>query len=642
VGEHHRKRQVTGMNALSKKHTEIFICLIIVIATVAVYWQVRLHAFVSFDDGLYVFQNSHVRTGISMENIAWAFGFTGIAYWHPLTWLSHMLDCQLFGLNPGPHHMINLIFHVINGLLLFFVFKKMTGECWKSGVVAILFALHPLNVESVAWVAERKNVLSSFFWLLTLLSYNFYAARVKISRYLPVLLFFALGLLSKPAIVTLPFVLLLLDFWPLQRLRIETQIHPTRSLTWIDIKTWLVKSKILPLILEKIPFFLLSGCSVYLSFLSSLDHDIVISAHEVPTGLRLANGLVSYMVYFGKLIWPQNLAVFYPYPEEIPIWMTALALIWVLCVSFIVLRWAMRLPYLAVGWLWFLGTMLPHVGLMQAGLWPALADRWAYIPFVGLFMMMAWGIPQLLAGRRTTGFVLPPVTVIFIFLLTVTTWTQIGYWKNNFTLYQRAIDVTVDNTIAHNNLGAAYYDAGKVDRAIYHFVEALKIQPGYAPTHNNLNRALASGTNAGGAVKSMHKLLKIYPENPALHYNLGNLYRAEGQLDQAIFQYRTALAHYPDFIHAMNNLAGIYIVKLDYSEAIALLKQIAALQPNDPEIYIDIARVYALQKQAAETIIWLEKAIRNGFSDWDLLQTDRQLKLLTGSTDYRNFLATLQ
>jgi tetratricopeptide (TPR) repeat protein len=630
------------MTATSKKHITIFICLMIVTVSLVVYGQIRQHAFVSFDDGLYVFDNPKVRSGLSMENVTWAFGFTGIAYWHPLTWLSHMLDCQLFGLNSGWHHLTNLIFHIFNSLLLYSVFRTMTGDCWKSGVIAILFAVHPINVESVAWVAERKNVLSTFFWMLTLLSYSFYVAKAQISRYLFALLFFALGLLAKPAIVTLPFVLLLLDFWPLNRVRIDALMNQNRSLTWVDIKTWVEKSNILRLILEKIPFFLLIGGSVYLSFLSTRHHGIVVSTREVPVDLRLANGLVSYLVYLGKMLWPQKLAVFYPYPNEIPMWWTTVALIWAVCISVIVLRWSLRRPYLAVGWFWYLGTLVPYIGLMQAGLWPAQADRWAYIPFIGLFVMMAWGFPQLIAGWRYRKIGLTLATVSITFILTTITWAQIGYWKNSVALYQHAVDVTLDNDIAHSNLGAAYFEAGQVDRAIYHFVEALKIQPGYDPAHQNLNRALAAGAKADGAIESMQKLIEIYPEVPALHYNLGNLYRGNGQLDKAISQYQAALTQQPDFIHAINNQAGIYIVKAEYSKALTLLKKIVALQPSDPEICVDIARVYAIQRQTQESILWLERAIQNGFSDGDLLLTDRHLKVVKETAEYQDLLLKLR
>ena len=630
------------MSAFFKKHPDILICLTIAITTLAVYWQVGNHEFISFDDGRYVSENPKVQAGVSLENIGWAFGFTGISYWHPLTWLSHMLDCQLFGLNSGRHHMMNLMFHLANSLMLFYVFRRMTGDPWKSAFIAVLFGVHPINVESVAWVAERKNVLSTFFWMLTLISYSFYTTKPRLGRYVPTLLLFALGLLAKPAIVALPFVLLLLDYWPLNRFGLESLMGGSRRPSRADIKTWFQNSNIFRIVVEKIPFFVLAGGAIVLASLSTQHHDIVVSTHEVPVHLRLANGLVSYLVYLGKLFWPQKLAVFYPYPNEIPIWLTVAAGIWCISVSIIVMRWSVRLPYLFVGWFWYLGTLVPHIGLMQAGLWPALADRWAYIPGIGICTMVAWGIPKIIAGGQSGKYTIAVVTAVIVCLLTALTWKQVGYWQNNITLYQHAIDVTQDNDVVHNNLGAAFYYGARVDRAIYHFVEALKIQPGYAAAHSNLNKALGARSDINGAIEKMQKLLKIYPDIPALHYNLGNLYRENGQFDNAVLQYREALAHQPVFIQALNNLAGIYIIKKDYSTAIQLLQQIAALQPYDTDIYVDIARVYASQRQTRESIVWLKTAIDKGFCDWALLQTDRQLIVLKDTADYQDFLKSLQ
>ena len=630
------------MTTLFKRHTGIVICVTMVMAIFAVYWQVRGYGFVSFDDGLYVYENAHVRSGISMQNVIWAFGFTGIAYYHPLTWLSHMLDSQLFGLNAGRHHLVNVILHTCNSLLLFVIFRRMTGQAWKSAFIAFLFALHPLNVESVAWVSERKNVLSTFFWMMTLLSYSFYVKRNCVSRYLLTLILFMLGLLAKPAIVTLPFVMLLLDYWPLNRFRIEAIAIQKQRLSWSDIKIWFKESNVVRLIIEKIPFFLMIGGSIYVSYLSTRHHGIVVPAHEVPFDLRLANGLVSYMGYLGKIFWPQKLAVFYPYPSVIPLWWATVALIWIICVTLIVLRWAYHLPYLVVGWFWYLGILVPYNGLIQAGLWPALADRWAYIPSVGIFIMIAWGIPRLTADWRFRKLGLPLGSLILLLILMPVTWTQIGYWKNNITLYRHTVNVTPGNGIIHNNLGAAYFDAGNVKRAVYHFVETLKIRPGDSAAHRNLNKALAAGKNEHNAIERMLELLKIYPGTPALHYNLGNLYRGSGQTDNAMAQYRMALQFKPDFIHAINNQAAIYIVRADYSKAIALLKQIAVLQPNDPGICLDIARVYARQGRARESVEWLEKAVEKGFPDRESLRKDRYLKQLDGTSAFQNFLLKIQ
>jgi tetratricopeptide (TPR) repeat protein len=604
-------------------------------ATLVVYGQVGQYEFVSLDDGRYVYENTIVREGISFEGIRWAFGFTGIAYWHPLTWLSHMLDCELFGLDSGRHHTMNLILHLANSLLLFFIFRKMTAESWKSAMIALLFAVHPINVESVAWVAERKSVLSTLFWMLTLLSYFYYTVKPEPLRYTATIVLYALGLLAKPAIITLPFVLLLIDFWPLGRLRFsEAAIGSPNG-------SWLRESNIGPLTLEKLPFFVLTGISIYLSYLSSRHHGIVIPTHEVPLDLRLANGLVSYMIYLGKMIWPQRLAVFYPYPEGVSLWLTVVTGVWIICMSIITLRWARRWPYLVMGWFWYLGTLVPHLGLMQAGLWPALADRWAYIPFIGLFIMISWGVPEAVAGRRHLKSLLPLVCGGVIVVFTLLTWNQTGYWRNNIALYGHAVEATRKNDVAHNNLGAAYFGAGQNELAIFHFVEALKIQPGYEAAHRNLNRAMGRPADMEAVIVKMHHLLKIYPEISALHYNLGNLYRDSGQYEKALEQYRIALELQPEFIQALNNQAGTYIAIKDYAEGLRLLKKIAQFLPDDPGIRIDIARLYADRGQTTEAVRWLNMAVEKGFDDRALLKTDRHLKLLQGTPEYQELLNNL-
>ncbi|MCD4735271.1 MAG: hypothetical protein K8R53_04460, partial [Bacteroidales bacterium] len=307
---------------------DLLICLFLVIATLIAYWQVRNHDFLSFDDHLYVLHNQHVNNGLSLESISWAFSFTDIAYWHPLSWLSHMLDCQLYGLNPSMHHITNLILHIINCLLLFLLFKGITGAVWKSAFIAALFALHPINVESVAWVAERKNVLSTLFWMLTLLTYCYYSLQPCFYRYLLTLFCFLLGLISKLMLVTLPFVLLLFDYWPLERLRYSSITNTDRY----------KKASLLHLILEKFPFFLLAGASIYISSLSLQHHEIAVSAESVSMKLRVANALVSYVKYIGKMICPKNLAVFYPFPDTLPVWQILGAVLFMICVSILVFR----------------------------------------------------------------------------------------------------------------------------------------------------------------------------------------------------------------------------------------------------------------------------------------------------------------
>jgi tetratricopeptide (TPR) repeat protein len=622
----------------SNRRLYIFICLFLVIATAVVYWQVRHHDFVSFDDGLYVYENQHVQAGLTREGVKWAFGFTDIAYWHPVTWLSHMLDCQLFGLDAGKHHLTNLFFHLANSLLLFFIGVRMTGHFGPSAFMAAMFAIHPINVESVAWVAERKNVLSTFFWMLTLLSYSYYAQKPAWGKYILTLLTFALGLMVKPALVTLPFVLLLLDFWPLRRLlmaslnpkghRPDVMHGPSRTNT---ASLWM-------LLLEKIPFLALTGVSIALAMVSVQHHGIVISANTIPLHLRMSNALITYMTYIGKLVWPSNLAVFYPYPQAISIGFTIAAVIWLACVSIITLRFCKKMPFLMVGWLWYLGTLIPHVGFVQAGIWPAMADRWAYVPFIGLLIMIVGAAYELWSRFQSARVGLAVLGGIMIMMLGTLAWIQVGYWSTSIDLYQHAVDVTDNNDVAHNNLGAAFFNAGKVDKAIFHFVEAMRIMPGLAAAHANLNKTFGAHENIDNAIAEMQRLIALYPNLPALQYNLGNLYRDKGEFDRAIYYYEKALVYKPDFIQAINNLAGIYVMRADDLRALVLLKRIIELEQDATDVYYMIACIYSKQQKVADAGNWLRLAVEHGFKDWDHIRSDPKLENIRDSVTYKQLL----
>ena len=349
---------------MNSKEKEIFlnvrpdfwICLFLVFSIIVVYYQVGTFEFTNYDTQKYVFSNRYVKAGLTTEGISWAFTTTYFSNWHPLTWLSHMLDCQLYGLKPGGHHLTNVLFHLANSLLLFLILKRMTGAFWRSAFVAALFALHPLNVESVAWAAERKNVLSTFFWMLTLLTYVHYAERPSLYRYLLITVVFALGLMAKPMLVTLPFVLLLLDYWPLGRLRL---VGDREKETVGSLIAGSQRKSDWRLVLEKLPLFALSALSIYIFSLSVQHSGTAISMQSVPMKLRLANGLVSCVSYISKTIWPQNLAIFYPYPSMVPIWQTVTAVCLLVGVSVLVLRLWRKIPYLVTGWLWYLGTLVP-------------------------------------------------------------------------------------------------------------------------------------------------------------------------------------------------------------------------------------------------------------------------------------------
>ncbi|MBW2064747.1 MAG: glycosyltransferase family 39 protein [Deltaproteobacteria bacterium] len=358
---------------------DFILCILLALLIALPYWRIQGHDFVNLDDDHYITENPMVREGFTLKGVVWALSINDIDYWHPVTWLSHMADFQLYGMHPRGHHLTNLLFHIINSLLLFIILKKMTGASWRSAAVALLFGLHPLNVESVAWVAERKNVISTFFWMTTILSYVRYTERPLLSRYVLTLVSFALGLMSKPTIATLPFVLLLLDYWPIGRLEIPFD-GKTKEDSGDKSATRLKSCSPGHLLVEKIPFLALSVACVLISSSSTGQQDIMVSTSTVPLALRLENALISYLIYIRKMIWPMDLAVFYPFPKGFPAWQILGALIVLLAITFMATRSARRHPYLFVGWAWYICTLFPAIGLVQVGLWPATADRFVYIP----------------------------------------------------------------------------------------------------------------------------------------------------------------------------------------------------------------------------------------------------------------------
>ena len=541
---------------------DLLICLFLVIATLAVYWQINYHEFINFDDSLYILKNQRVQKGLTSESISWAFSFTDIAYWHPLTWLSHMLDCQIYGLIPGMHHRTSLIFHIINSILLFFVLQKMTGTLWRSAFVAALFALHPLHVESVAWIAERKNVLSTFFWMLTMLAYVHYTTRPSLYRYLLTLLLLMLGLMAKPMLVTLPFVLLLLDYWPLERLRHQSPFN---------------------LILEKIPFFALSAVSVYISSLSVHRYEIVVSTELVPMQLRIANALVSYVKYIEKMIWPKNLAIFYPFPDTLPIWQILGAGLFLASISFLVLLNLRKKPYLCMGWLWFLGTLIPVIGLKQAGLWPAMADRWAYVPLVGIFIILAWGGSDLLKKWTNKKIVSSILAMSVLLALTIQSFLQATHWKNNIALFENAIKVTENNWLAHNNLGIALFSEGKLDKAIYHYKKALNIKPDTSEAIKNLGVALTEKGNFKEAAQYFSKALVINPEDWDSHYKLGRILENQGKFNEAIRHFEEVIRINPDYAQAYNEIGIILAQKGKLQKSNNFFSKAIQLEPDCKE-----------------------------------------------------------
>lgn len=520
----------------------MYVCLILVILTLFTYWQVRNFDFVNYDDDKYITNNRHVNTGLKIENIEWASQSTQASNWHPITWVSLMVDAELFGLKAGYFHLANLFLHILNSLLLLLVLYKMTGALWRSAAVAVLFAIHPLHVESVAWVAERKDVLSTFFMMLSLWAYIHYVGKPGFKRYALVFILFALGLMSKPMVVTFPFVLLLLDYWPLQRFSLYNANElPSNS----------GRKVIAGLIYEKIPLFLLAGISVILTIIAQ-GAEITIM-QKIPLELRIENALVAYCGYIVKMIWPSSLAVLYPYPEFISLWQVLGAVILLMFISGLAIYTVNRFPYFVVGWLWYLGTLVPVIGLVQVGV-QSMADRYTYIPFIGLFVVLVWVVSDITARLPYRKYVLTVVFTIIVSLLVLVTWSQLGYWKNSYVLFNRALAVTEKNYVMHCNLAVLLAGEGKVQDATFHYNEALRIKPDDADTNFNLGNLLAGQGKLEEAIVRYHAALVSKPKFAMAYNNLGIAYVQTGNGEKAIEQFSEAVKIDPNYLNAQENL----------------------------------------------------------------------------------------
>jgi len=617
---------------LSESSRKTLVCFVLFILTLAVFYQVRHFDFVNLDDPVYVTANRHVQGGLSPEGIRWAFSTAHASFWHPLTWLSLMLDHDLYGLKPGGYHLTSLILHVLNTLLLFWLFHRMTGALWRSAFVAALFALHPLHVESVAWVSQRKDTLSTFFWMLTLCAYVVHTQKQAFHRYLLALACFTLGLMAKPMLVTLPFVLLLLDYWPLNRFqgrdagpspppvspqgggRKRLEAGPKKNASQKNMsppKSPVPARAASPgavawrLVMEKIPFFVLSA--VFSAVAYYAQHQV--SYITFPVGSRIANALVAYVVYLQKTFWPFNLAVFYPFPEALPAWQVLGAALILALTSVAVFAAAKRRPFLMVGWLWYVGILVPVIGIVQVGK-HALADRYTYIPLIGLFVMAAWGVPELLKKWRHGRAALIAMTILIIAGLAAVTWTQAGHWKNSMTLLEHALKVTDRNDLAHNNIGIALRGAGKVAEAEFHYREALRIRPDSEQAHFNLGNLLLAGGRTDEAISQYQEALRIRPGYQNAHVNLGAALMSRGLYGQAAVHYRKAIS--------LGNVdAGIYCslgaalgATGQMDEAAVQLRQAILVRPNFAEAHNELGRVLAMQGKTLEGIVHFREALR--------------------------------
>ncbi len=554
---------------------DLYLYLLLAAATLAVYSQAVHFDFLNYDDPAYVVNNPQVRAGFTWNGLLWAFTSFHAANWFPLTWLSHMTDCQFFALRAGWHHLISVLIHTAAALLLFAALQRLTGARWPSAFVAFLFALHPLHVESVAWIAERKDVLCALFWFLALYWYAGYARRPTVSRYLLVVLAFCLGLMAKSMIVTLPFVLLLLDFWPLRRpLR--------RTLLW-----------------EKVPFVVLAAGAALLTFLAQAHGNAVRTLANISLGLRLENAVAAYAVYLVRTVWPADLAVFYPYRFDLPVWQVAASATLLIAITVLVVRKARTHPWLAVGWFWYVGTLVPVIGLVQVGA-QSSADRYMYVPMVGLGIMLAWG------ASRVPRF----AAIAVLAVCAVLTWNQLSYWRDTETLFQHAAEVTAGNYLAHNNLGEFYLTHNQNQQAALHIQAALRIRPAYPEAHANLALILRRAGRLPDAERQYREALSLQPENGPFHAAYAGLLLAEGRTNDAVSEFYQAIRFQPDNAATRHSLGFLLLSRGRLDEALAQFRAEAQLEPGNATIHYNLGTLLASAGRFEEAAAEFTQALR--------------------------------
>jgi len=576
------------------------VCLFLAAITWIVFGQTLRHQFVNYDDGKYVYNNAQVTRGLTLDGITWAFTHVHSSNWHPLTWLSHMLDCQLYGLNAGGHHLTNVLLHAATVISLFLVLRQLTGAFWRSVFVAAVFAIHPLRVESVAWVAERKDVLSGLFFMLTIGAYVQYARGPRSPfLYGLVLLLFAMGLMCKPMLVTIPFVLLLLDYWPLDRLAaIDGQ--------GVDHQRILRR-----LILEKLPFVGLALASGVVTLFAQ--RGAMQSGATIPLSLRVGNAIISYTDYIRLLAWPSDLAVYYPYAARLRPSETLLSFLLLTGVSVAVFILRHR-RYLVTGWLWYLVMLGPVIGIVQVGK-QAHADRYTYLPHIGLYLLLSWGAVDLCTRWRFRPALLTTLASILLVSLIFLARAQVRYWQDGETLWSHALACTGPNVVAEGNLGQAYYDKGKASEAMRHFQNSLRIEPKQAQVQSSLGGLFLDMGQLNESLAHLQKALEIEPDFADAHYNLGNVYRQRGQANEALSHYHKALEITPDDTQALTNMAWMLATWSDAStrdgaKAVELAERADSLtRGRNPVIGATLAAAYAEAGRFAEAIKTGQRAL---------------------------------
>lgn len=580
----------------------IIYCLFLTIFILILYWQVLSYDFIAYDDQLYVYKNPYVQSGLSFESVSWAFSSFHAGNWHPLTWLSHILDYEIFKLQPSAYHRTNVLIHIFNTLLLFGVLKMMTGALWQSFVVALVFAIHPLHVESVSWISERKDLLCGFFWFLSLWAYVRYVRSSGIRWYLFLMFLFILGLLSKPMIVTLPFTLLLLDLWPISRI------------TNIDNKNKKEIFKAISLLIyEKAPLFLLSMVSCIITYVAQSHAGALVTFKSYPLSYRITNAIFSYLIYIAKFFWPKSLAVFYPYPTynsfDLVIGFSIL-----ISITFILIYVLRNFPYLTFGWLWYLGTLVPVIGIIQVGS-QSMADRYTYIPMVGLLIALTWGIEDILKRWQINYPVCRSISLIFLAAyFSIFSWIQAGYWKNSETLFKHAIEVTKSNSGAHFLLGSYYYEQGIFEEAMIEYKKAIKINPNNGNAHKNLGNIYAIRSDAKRAIFHYNAAIRVSQDPSEVYCNLAKIYTNQNKIKEAIQNYKKALEINPEMTMAMYQLAWIYVTHSNDNyrndkEAIRISEKLCEINKFQDPLSLDVlAAAYANAGRYTEAAELAKKA----------------------------------
>jgi tetratricopeptide (TPR) repeat protein len=571
--------------------------LLLVLATLLAYLPVTHDRFINYDDDNYITQNQVVQRGLTWAGVKWAFTTWHASNWHPLTWLSHMTDCELFHLNPGGHHFVNVLFHAANAILLFMLLLNSTDALWPSVFIAALFAWHPLHVESVAWVSERKDVLSTFFALLALLSYVRFARENRHCNFWLAVVFFALGLMSKPMPVTLPFVMLLLDYWPLQRgFRQDSESNAR--------KVWRC-------VLEKWPFFLLAALSSTVTFLAQRD-EAVASLTKVPLTLRFENAILAYGDYLLKAIWPMHLAIFYPLPKHIAWPLTTAVAAVLILISTAVWLERRRSPWLLVGWLWFLGTLAPVIGLVQVGD-QAMADRYGYFPLIGIFIAVTFTITERTNRFRFLKIVCATTGVLILFACLVLTENQLRYWQDSESLFTHALAVTKDNALAHLNLGAALDEQNKPAEALIEYQKALQLDPYRHEIYNDIGRLLNGGGKPEAALNYCREAVRLNPKSPFSHNNLGLVLAELGHWDEAMGQFSEAAQLDAGYAPPRFQMGKILLKQGHDAEAMPHFHEALRIEPDNLQMLIYLARVLAADENSqicngAEALVLATKA----------------------------------